>query len=95
MSKSITIDVVSEDALQFDTDVLALKYAQDFYGVDALIKEKLDQANRNVAFPPPWGFRLEESVPGIRANKLLFVGYPRFKASVVWFTKKSKNLKTH
>jgi hypothetical protein len=79
MSKPITIEVVSDDALQFSADVLALKYAQDLYGVDALVNEKLTQAGRHVAFPPPSGFRLEQSVAGIRAARLLFVGVPTLR----------------
>jgi hypothetical protein len=79
MSKPITIEVVSDDALKFSADVLALKYAQDLYGVDALVSDKLTQAGRHVAFPPPWGFRLEQGAAGIGAERLLFIGVPALR----------------
>ena len=33
----VRLEVVRGDVLQYDTDVLALKFAQDLYGVDAKV----------------------------------------------------------
>jgi hypothetical protein len=75
----IAIEVTRADALTLGSDVLALKYAQDLYGVDDLVAERLAEAGRQVRFPEPWDFRLEKGVPGIAATRLLFVGVPRLR----------------
>jgi hypothetical protein len=76
MPNSIKVTVATGDALERSCDVLAVKYAQGLYGVDLLVHERLIKAGRQVEFPPPWGFRFEESVSGIAARHLLVVGVP-------------------
>ena len=44
MSEKIIIEVVEGDALAIDADVLALKYAQQYYGVDELVAARLEHA---------------------------------------------------
>ena len=80
MSEFIKIDVVAGDALAFPCDVLVLKYAQELYGVDLLVHERIQQDGRTVKYPPPWGVRLESSVSTISADCLLFIGVPTLGA---------------
>lgn len=73
---SIIIEVQQGDVLTAKADVLALKYAQDLYGVDAMVAERLWQDGRQLRFPRPWGFTLENSTAGVAAPRVLFVGVP-------------------
>lgn len=76
MSSLIKIRVVAGDALALTCDVLALKYAQAFYGVDSLIHQLLLIEGHRMDFPLPWDFRLEQGVSGVAAPRLLFIGVP-------------------
>lgn len=70
------IEIVQGDATAIDADVLALKYAQDRYGLDRLVAERLREAgvSDRVMSPKPGGFRLLPSCKGIAARHILFVG---------------------
>lgn len=74
MSRSIEIEVFTDDALRFPADVLVLKHAQISLGVDAAAKERL-------------GLDLDVSIrigdqlivdgpPGLIAEKVVFLGVP-------------------
>src|SRR5215475_273126 len=73
MASTVALDVLCEDALRISVDVLALKYAQGLYGVDAVVVEKL---GRRILFPEPWQSRIEPGAPDIAASQVLFVGVP-------------------
>ncbi len=75
----INIEVKVGDALAQKTDVLVLKYAQAFYGVDEAVIARFRAAGRDVQLPKPWGFRLEDSATGITATRVLFVGVPQLR----------------
>ena len=53
---SIRLEVVHGDALEYPTDVLALKFAQDLYGVDAKVVRRL----------PSNGISVESRLPADR-----------------------------
>jgi hypothetical protein len=74
MPIQVSVEVVQEDALAIAADVLALKYAQDLYGVDALVAECFTKAGHKLTFPHPDDFQLVQRVPGIAASTILFVG---------------------
>lgn len=76
MPHEVRIQVVEGDALALDTDVLALKYAQASYGVDAAVAEVLRQAGEapDHLTPRPDGFRLVAGRDAIGAGHVLFVG---------------------
>ena len=77
MERSVKIEVTSGDALVIDADILALKYAQDFYGVDKRVARRLLQDSGAVDITPRvGGFRLVASGGAIAANNVLFVGVP-------------------
>jgi hypothetical protein len=76
MSHRVTVQVQLGDALKIRADVLALKYAQDLYGVDAQVVEELVRTGRRPTFPKPWDFCLVEAGQGIAATHVLFVGVP-------------------
>lgn len=73
---AISIDVVEADALDFSADVLAIKYAQQHYGVDRAVAERLGQEYLNLteALPKVRGFRYLQSRQLIAASNVLFVG---------------------
>lgn len=62
------------DATTIEADVLALKYARDFYGVDAKVAQRLP---RSVSICPPEGdFSLVLGQGAVTAKCVLFVGVP-------------------
>ncbi len=76
MPSKIFIKVQLGDALDLPANVLALKYAQRFYGVDSLAAQRLIEAGHHIdeLQPAPGGFRLIPRVEGITADHVLFVG---------------------
>jgi len=71
---SLTVEV--GDALTFNADVLALKYAQALYGVDEAVAGLLfsDDDDLTSLLPKVSGFRLLSSRGVIAAKNVLFVG---------------------
>ena len=76
MSEKIAIDVVEGHALEIEADVLALKYAQQYYGVDKLVAACLAQAGiEKTRMKPNIGrFRLVPTDSAISAENALFIG---------------------
>ena len=76
MNEKIVIEVVEGDALEIDADVLALKYAQQYYGVDELVAARLVQAGIEETRMKPriGGFRLVPTNSAISAENALFIG---------------------
>jgi hypothetical protein len=72
----ISIKVEEKDALSFSADVLALKYAQAFYGLDAEVAERMiaKGTDRSLLVPKPWGFRYLPAQGAIQASNVLFIG---------------------
>jgi hypothetical protein len=72
----IKVSVQKLDALQTPCDVLALKYANAFYGVDDMVAKRLERNGVNLTqlLPKPWGFRLIDSSGEVAAKAILFVG---------------------
>ena len=68
--------VIEGDATKVDVDVLALKYAQSFYGLDAEVAKKLIASGepRELYSPPPGQSRIVSSPQKISARQILFVG---------------------
>jgi len=76
MKATIKIQVVNEDATKFGVDVLVLKYAQDYYGLekyicDILIANGLKETELR---PKLGGHRLVNSVIELSAKKILLIG---------------------
>src|SRR5947209_20580487 len=71
-----TLSIEAGDALKFQADVLALKYAQAFYGVDGAVAQLLSTEYDNLTslLPKISGFRLLPSKGVIEAKAVLFVG---------------------
>src|SRR5882724_3446447 len=70
MSKRISIETA--DVLELPCDVLVLKYAQGFYGVDRAVFGRLKEELNS--WPEPEGFVLLPSKGAVAAKKVLFVG---------------------
>lgn len=70
------IEIVAGDATVTAADVLALKYAQNRYGLDELVAEQLRQAGRfdDEMSPGPDSFSILPSPEQIAARNILFVG---------------------
>ena len=73
---AIIVEVVEGDALVFRADVLAIKYAQQHYGVDRAVAERLGEQYLNLAeaLPKINGFRFLRSRGLVSASAVLFVG---------------------
>jgi hypothetical protein len=76
MEKTVKVELVPGDALVVDANILALKYAQDFYGVDKQVAERLQDAGVHNITPRIGGYRLVSSDGAIAAKRVLFVGVP-------------------
>lgn len=77
---NVQIGVVNGDIVDFDADLIALKYAQGFYGADLAVSRLITQADgvaENQLEPPVGKHVLFASNGEIRARKVLFVGVPR------------------
>lgn len=72
----IAVDVCAGDVLEYPADVLALKYAQDLYGADRAVYQRLStgRAKSKLSLPDEFGFRLFEAGASISAEQVLFVG---------------------
>ncbi len=73
----IKFTIKNQNILEAEQDVLLLKYAQDFYGVDRKIMELLDKEGYEVGqiICPPDGFRLiENPISDLSYKYLLFLG---------------------
>lgn len=70
------VEVLRGDATAIEGDVLALKYAQARYGLDAYVVQRLLEAGHTnkVMSPKPGGFRILPSPEGVAARQILFVG---------------------
>ena len=83
---TISIRVVEADALEFRADVLALKYAQQHYGVDRAVAERLGEQYPNlgellpegngVTFLPARGSVAASAVLFVAAKPLRLFSYP-------------------
>lgn len=76
VSRSLKISVACKDALEFEADVLILKYAQDLYGVDKAAVNLLTKLGLKLtlALPRPGRYLLENTLGGANPNYILFVG---------------------
>lgn len=81
MSDAPLIQVTSGDIRAFKADVLALKYAQRRFGVDALVARDLQGKGVDVdsAEPAPGKFVVLDSKGAVGADKVLFAGVVRIK----------------
>jgi len=74
----IAIRVEEGDALKYRVDVLALKYAQSFYGLDLAIAKRFSEAKLDIdgLKPLPGKIVIANSHGHAMASKLLFCGVP-------------------
>jgi hypothetical protein len=73
---NVQIDLKTGDALSEAADVLVLKHAQGRFGLDEAVDAILEAAGRRLHLPQPWDFSIENSVRGIEASRILFLGVP-------------------
>jgi hypothetical protein len=75
----LTIEVVQGDVLEFRSDVLALKYAQHYYGSDEAVSSLLIQrgvATRESLQPQSGSYVWVDSQGALPAPRVLFLGVP-------------------
>ena len=72
----LQIEIETTNVVEFLCDALVLKYAQSFYGVDAIVAATLTQARHGEIEidPQPGSYALLPSDGAIAANHVLFVG---------------------
>ena len=80
----IGIEILETDALRIKSDVLVLKYAQEFYGADSAAFSKLALIHKNLErkLPKPGEFLFLESLGSLGSNYVLFAGVdelPKFR----------------
>ena len=74
MPSMIDVDIRVGDALTIKADVLAVKYAQDFYGLDAQVAHLIQAEGSQAPQPERGSFRLVPAVKGVAARHVLFLG---------------------
>jgi hypothetical protein len=81
MSSRLEINIVQEDIASVDADVVALKYAQAFYGADAWMASKLGALGvaANRLQPEVGQHVLMETRGSILARYVLFIGVPSLR----------------
>lgn len=75
-SEGVRVNVQYGDILRIDSDVLILKYAQHFYGVDKTISGLLAPDDWGRFAPHVGGHVLADTYGKIAARRVLFVGVP-------------------
>lgn len=76
MNSNIVVE--ASDIAEFECDVIVLKYAQAFYGADALVADLLARNTYNLNISPePGKYVLLPSGGQIGADYVLFVGVPK------------------
>jgi hypothetical protein len=82
MPTAVELRIEHGDATAFEADVLALKYAQGFHGVDEVVAESLGRVGISpIALQLSIGqFAYVETHGSIRATHALFVGVPRLRS---------------
>lgn len=78
--RAINISVEVGDALQFEADVLALKYAQGLFGLDRAVFNRLEDQGLEACLPKLAEFTLQDTEGCIGAKSVLFVGVKRLLA---------------
>ncbi len=79
MSERIKIEIVEGDVLTFEAHVLALKFAQHYYGSDAAVSQRLikqGSASEDELQPEPWTWVWVEPGKSLPSKHVLFVGVP-------------------
>jgi hypothetical protein len=74
MLNDLTISVECADILDFACDVLILKYAQAFYGADALVADVFTRERLEISALNPGDHILLTAKKRLNAKKVLFVG---------------------
>jgi hypothetical protein len=82
IEKSFYFAIEQGDIADFDADLIALKYAQGFYGADLGISKRLTGKgiSSDLLCPPPGGYRYVESFESVQSHYVLFVGFCRYRS---------------
>lgn len=73
-NKKVRIAIEQVDALQFEGDVLLLKYAQGLHGVDRVVYGRLKQSQVDSKLPAIGKFMLQGTAGVLAVDSVLFVG---------------------
>jgi len=76
MTKNIVFTIEHDDIIEFNADVIALKYAQKLYGADRVVADALSKVGIYIDFPEIDDYRYVETHNMIPTNNALFVGVP-------------------
>jgi hypothetical protein len=74
----ITFEIKQGNVTRIHGDVLALKYAQELYGVDANIVAHMQDTHPDISghLPKPSDFYMTESRGAVLADSIIFIGVP-------------------
>jgi hypothetical protein len=73
MPQTIEFSIEQGDITSFDSDVIAIKYAQDFYGADKKVKEALSKVGLSIDRPEAGNYSYLETRDRILARRVLCV----------------------
>lgn len=78
-NKKITVEVITEDAIHYDSDILVLKYAQALYGLDKKVVSFIEQDRPSIQseLPKSGEYLVVDTPEGITTQKVIFIGTPR------------------
>ncbi len=81
MVRDVELQVVEGDVTTFGADVLAVKYAQHFYGADEQVMKRLERAGapRGELMPAPGDHRLVDARGALGVAQVLWLGMPRLR----------------
>jgi|LGOV01.1.fsa_nt_gb hypothetical protein len=78
-NKKIAVEVISEDAIHYDSDILVLKYAQSLYGLDRTVASIIEQDGSSIQndLPKSGKYLVVDTPEGIMPPKVIFIGTQR------------------
>lgn len=78
-NKKITVEVISEDAINYDSDILVLKYAQKLFGLDREVVSIIERNRSSILneLPKSGEYLIVDTPDEITTQKVIFIGTPR------------------
>jgi len=80
-NNKIFVEVISDNAIDYDSDILVLKYAQNLYGLDRAVVDIFEEEGINIyeELPKTGKYLIKKSPNKITPPNLIFIGTQRLK----------------
>ena len=78
-NQNISVEVINDDAIQYESDILVLKYAQNLYGLDRNIVYLMEQRGSYFRehLPKTGKYFIVDTPDNITPPQVIFIGAPR------------------